>query len=97
MNIQSNFNPAQPISRDIPEVKPSNSSAAPAQALSPASAEPEDQAHLSQAAVLASASSSLSEVRAEKVTAVQQALAGGTYAVSPSDVAGKVIDHLLQN
>ena len=40
---------------------------------------------------------SVSDVRIDKVAAIQQALASGSYAVSASDVAGKLIDHLLQS
>ena len=43
------------------------------------------------------AASGVSDVRADKVEAIRQAIAGGTYAVSPADLAGKLIDHLLQS
>lgn len=36
-----------------------------------------------------------SDVRMDKVTALQQAIAAGTYSVSASDVADKVISSLL--
>jgi negative regulator of flagellin synthesis FlgM len=36
-----------------------------------------------------------SDVRMDKVTALQQAIAAGTYNVSASDVAGKIINSLL--
>ncbi|MEO6817783.1 MAG: flagellar biosynthesis anti-sigma factor FlgM [Edaphobacter sp.] len=36
-----------------------------------------------------------SDVRSEKVAALQQAIASGSYNVSSSDVAGKMIDSLL--
>jgi negative regulator of flagellin synthesis FlgM len=36
-----------------------------------------------------------SDVRMEKVTALQQAIAAGTYSVSASDVADKIISSLL--
>jgi negative regulator of flagellin synthesis FlgM len=54
-----------------------------------------DKATLSAAASLAAAAAPDSDVRMEKVSAVQQALASGTYNVSASEVAGKMIDHML--
>ncbi len=47
-------------------------------------------------AIAVAAAAGVSDVRTDKVAAIQQALTGGTYAVSPSDVAEKPIDHLLQ-
>ena len=97
MNIQSNFNPV-PYVQPTPTVGRATGSS-PASDAAPAPAESFaglDSTSLSQASLLASASSGASDVRSEKVAAVQQALAGGSYAVSASDVAGKLIDHLLQ-
>ncbi|HZY61318.1 MAG TPA: flagellar biosynthesis anti-sigma factor FlgM [Edaphobacter sp.] len=37
-----------------------------------------------------------SDVRADKVAALQQAIASGSYHVSSSEVAGKMIDSLLE-
>ncbi|GGH14678.1 flagellar biosynthesis anti-sigma factor FlgM [Silvibacterium dinghuense] len=55
-----------------------------------------DTASLSTAGTAASAASSTaSEVRGEKVAAMQSALASGTYSVPSSEVAGKVIEHML--
>jgi negative regulator of flagellin synthesis FlgM len=54
-----------------------------------------DQATLSSAASLAAAAAPDSDVRMEKVTAIQQALASGTYNVPASEVAGKMIDQML--
>lgn len=97
MNIHSSFDPSPNL---LPETTVSRVGAAP---VGPSGTVPEtgvaagDATHLSPAAVLAAASSSLPEVRQEKIAAVQQSLASGAYAVSPSDVAEKLIDHLLQN
>ena len=55
-----------------------------------------DQAHVSTAASLAKMATSLSDVRMDKVTSVQQALAGGTYSVDHAAVASSLIDHMLQ-
>jgi len=51
-----------------------------------------DKATVSAAGAQAAASS---DVRLDKVQAVQSALAAGTYSVSPHAVAGKVVDALL--
>jgi negative regulator of flagellin synthesis FlgM len=37
-----------------------------------------------------------SDVRTEKVASLQQAIAAGSYSVSSSDVAGKIIQSLLE-
>ena len=52
-----------------------------------------DQANLSVAGGLAAQGGS--DVRLDKVQALQQAIAAGTYHVSASDVAGKIVDSLL--
>lgn len=54
-----------------------------------------DAATLSAAASLAARSAPDADVRMEKVSAVQQALASGNYKVPSSDVAGKMIDQML--
>lgn len=54
-----------------------------------------DQATLSHAGSEVSQSASLDGVRAERVAAVRQALAAGTYRVPASAVADKVIDSML--
>jgi flagellar biosynthesis anti-sigma factor FlgM len=54
-----------------------------------------DRATLSSAASLAAQSAPDADVRMEKVTQVQQALASGTYNVPASEVAGKMIDQML--
>jgi flagellar biosynthesis anti-sigma factor FlgM len=56
-----------------------------------------DQATLSPAASMAAEAAQDSGVRMDKVTAVQQALADGSYSVPSSAVAGKMIDHMLGN
>jgi flagellar biosynthesis anti-sigma factor FlgM len=55
-----------------------------------------DHAHVSTAAGLAKLATSLQDVRMEKVNAVQQALAAGTYRIDHAVVASKIIDHMLQ-
>ena len=50
---------------------------------------------LSQAGTEVLQSATDSSVRADKIMAIQQALAAGTYDVGASAVAGKVIDAML--
>ena len=54
-----------------------------------------DQATLSHAGTEVLESAANAGVRTDKVTAIQQALAAGTYDVDASAVAGKVIDAML--
>ena len=55
-----------------------------------------DAMHLSSAAGILSPSSSAAEVPSERVAGLQAAIASGTYSVSSSDVAGKLIDSLIR-
>lgn len=59
-------------------------------------AEQADHTHLSSAGGMIAHALEGSDVRMEKVTALQQSIASGTYNVSSSDVAGKMIDSLLK-
>jgi len=98
MNIQSSFNPTQPLREAQgarPAANPTGTEASPGPVSQPAAIPDGDTASISAAAVAAAAG--VPDVRTEKVAAIQQALASGSYAVSPSDVAGKLIDHLLQS
>jgi negative regulator of flagellin synthesis FlgM len=100
MNIRSNLNSIAPIAQEAAPARVAAPAANAAESARPVSSAPVlegDETHLSQAALLASAVSSVSDARLDKVAAVQQALAAGSYAVSPSAVAGKLIDHLLQS
>jgi flagellar biosynthesis anti-sigma factor FlgM len=54
-----------------------------------------DQATLSRAGTEVSQSASLAGVRSDKVAAIRQAMAAGTYSVPASMVADKVIDTML--
>jgi len=54
-----------------------------------------DRASLSSASGLVAQALSRSDVRTGKVAALQQSIAAGTYGVSASDVASKVMDFLL--
>jgi flagellar biosynthesis anti-sigma factor FlgM len=54
-----------------------------------------DEARVSTTASLASQAVAGSDVRMDKVNSVRAALASGSYQVSSSAVAGKMIDHML--
>jgi negative regulator of flagellin synthesis FlgM len=54
-----------------------------------------DHTEVSTAANLAHQAMSLPDVRMDKVAAVQQALASGTYNVSADDLSGKIVNHML--
>jgi len=56
-----------------------------------------DQATVSSAGSSVSQAASASDVRLEKVAAVKAALESGTYNVSASAVAGKVVDSMLSS
>lgn len=62
---------------------------------SPASGVHQDHTEVSTAATLAHRAMSLPDVRMDKVAAVQQALANGTYQVDPADVAGKIVNRMM--
>jgi negative regulator of flagellin synthesis FlgM len=97
MNIQSGLGAAQPVTPEVTVNRTgSNAQGAAAEAGAAAVADG-DTTHISHAGASAAAASGLSEVRTEKVAAIQQSLANGSYAVSASDVAGKLIDQLLQH
>jgi negative regulator of flagellin synthesis FlgM len=57
---------------------------------------PVDDAKVSSTAEMITQGLSGSDVRTDKVAALQQAIAAGTYSIPSSDVADKVISSLLQ-
>lgn len=63
--------------------------------LAPASDIHQDHTNVSTAATLAHRAMSLPDVRMDKVAAVQQALANGTYQVDPADVADKMVSRMM--
>lgn len=92
MNVDNNLDALQQIFSSQ-EVTKSQSGKAPQSAeFSLVSA---DEATLSPAASLAAQTASDSDVRMDKVTQIQKALAEGTYQVPSSDVADKIIDQML--
>jgi negative regulator of flagellin synthesis FlgM len=54
-----------------------------------------DQASVSSVGALVAKASAGSDVRTEKVSALQSAISSGTYHVPASAVAGKIVDSLL--
>ena len=54
-----------------------------------------DQANVSVLGGLVAQAAGTSDVRLDKVSALQAAIAGGTYKVAAGDVAGKIVDSLL--
>jgi flagellar biosynthesis anti-sigma factor FlgM len=54
-----------------------------------------DKAQFSEVATQAAQSASVSDVRLDKVAAIQSALQAGTYQVPAADVAQKVVDSML--
>ena len=60
-----------------------------------ASVEHADQANLSSTGGLVAQALESSDTRSAKVASLQQAIAAGTYSVSSSDVADKIIQSLL--
>jgi len=55
-----------------------------------------DQASVSSAGGLVAQALNTSDVRSDKVAALQSAIANGSYQVSSSDVASKIVDSLLK-
>ena len=55
-----------------------------------------DQANVSSTGGLVSQALNTSDVRTDKVAALQAAIANGSYNVSSSDVANKIVDSLLR-
>jgi flagellar biosynthesis anti-sigma factor FlgM len=92
MNVQNDLQGLQQLFSS-PEVRQGTGKAGAAQAEGVGTGG--DQASLSTAASAASTAAADSDVRMEKVAAVQQALLHGTYQVPASEVANKMIDHML--
>jgi len=90
MKIQNNLPELAPIA-GAAEVSAVQQTANQGPVSSPAKT---DEAHLSPAAQLISQALALPEVRMDKVASVQAKLASGTYQVSASEVAAKMIDDL---
>jgi len=95
-NLQGLSNPVTPASATAPAAKEqqvkTSAAAAPA---TPRVSQAVDQAVISSTSGLLSQALSGSDVRLEKVLPLQAAISAGTYNVSSSDVADKLISSLL--
>jgi negative regulator of flagellin synthesis FlgM len=80
---------------NLTQIFPSQATAAPSRSGSQQEALPADKAQLSAAGTQAAQSPADSDVRLDKVAAIQNALAAGTYGVPASAVAEKVVSALL--
>ncbi|MEO6806577.1 MAG: flagellar biosynthesis anti-sigma factor FlgM [Edaphobacter sp.] len=94
-NLQQTISPI--TTTESKPVVPANASGTAANASrEPVSgARPTDEANLSSAGSFVSHALEGSDIRSEKVGALQQAIATGSYNVSSSDVADKIIQSLL--
>lgn len=86
----SSITPTQPASQatESTEASQQRNAAAPAKQA--------DQTNLSSAGGVIAHALEGSDVRTDKVASLQKAIASGNYNVSSSDVAGKMIDSLLE-
>ena len=87
----SSIAPTQPASQATESTEASQQRSAAA-----APAKQADQTNLSSAGGVIAHALEGSDVRSDKVAALQQAIASGSYNVSSLDVAGKMIDSLLE-
>lgn len=92
MNVNNSLQGLQQLFASEPVTQPAGKAGA---SNSAAGKTGTDQATLSTAASMAAASAPDSDVRMEKVASIQQALAADTYHVPASEVAGKLIDHMM--
>jgi negative regulator of flagellin synthesis FlgM len=94
MNVQNDL---QGIQQILTSANPSGGARTPAIQDATGASAPGDEAHLSAAAHLAAKAIAAPEVNTEKVAGVQAALADGSYHVSSSEVADKLIAHMQTN
>lgn len=87
----SSITPTQPASQATESAEALQQRSATA-----AAAKQTDQTNLSSAGGVIAHALEGSDVRSDKVAALQQAIASGSYNVSSLDVAGKMIDSLLE-
>ena len=93
MNVNNDLQGLQPL---LPSQEVTQAQAGPSgSAARPSAGGAADQATLSTAASAAAQAAPDSDVRMDKVTAVRQALAAGTYNVPALDVADKMISQML--
>jgi len=102
MNYANGINGLQQTISPVPpsEAKPATQAHAPGQGANQgveqtANVERADQTNLSSTGGLVAQALEGSDTRSAKVSSLQQAIAAGTYSVSSSDVADKIIQSLL--
>ena len=93
MNVN---NKIEDLARIFPSQSATNPTPAKGGSTAPAANTQNDQAQLSVVATQVAQSASTSDVRLDKVAAIQSALQAGTYRVPASDVAQKMIDSMLE-
>lgn len=94
MNVTNGIDNLSRVSGTQPaaaEVPARNAIATPEAGLS------QDLAQLSSIGTQVAQSASASDVRLDKVAAIQSALQSGTYQVPASDVAQKIVDSMIEN
>jgi negative regulator of flagellin synthesis FlgM len=96
-NLQGLSNPVTPASATVQTGKEEQIKSSTAQAPAAAKAAPvNDQAVISSTSDLLTRALNASDVRLDKIQPLQAAIAAGTYNVSSSDVADKLIGTLLK-
>ena len=95
MNVNDGLH-GLPEALSVSQTSPVSSVQSQLQAASTATAAgAQDRTEVSTAASLAHQAMSVSDVRMDKVAAVQQAIANGSYHVSPADVADKLVRQMI--
>lgn len=92
MNIRNDLQPVPMLDRDI---QVSSAEKSPNKFDSASLPMASDHADLSNAASIASQAASISDVREEKVQALQIKIASGAYQIDSKDVAQSMMDHML--
>ncbi len=97
MEIRTNFEGSNAIDNVTPISQPSTPrpSSSPSPSAQPSTSLAADQATVSNVASGVAQLASSDDVRMEKVASIQAALANGTYNVSASAVASKLVDSML--
>jgi negative regulator of flagellin synthesis FlgM len=95
-NLQQALSSATPVTTQPASQVTESTSASQQRSATVAPAKQADQTNLSSAGGMIAHALEGSDVRTDKVAALQKSIASGNYNVSSSDVAGKMIDSLLE-
>lgn len=95
-NLQQTLSSVTPATTQPASQVTESTSASQQRNATAASAKQVDQTNLSPASGMIAHALEGSDVRTDKVAALQKAIASGNYSVSSADVAGKMIDSLLE-